>query len=564
MPRVSLRRAVPILATVAAAATLAAGCSDPYSGELLLADAPDPSGQTPDVAIWAVEPGEDADDSTLVAGSALSPLEISTKAKHGQVWVNSLGRVWDGSVLLAYGAESGGVVSWGQPGAEPTELARSPRVDTTVLRRGAYLETAEGCLLAADADDVEQVGDGSCAISTDERWVASWPADGQGLTIRDLRDDSVEQVDDLVVGNAVALGKDARVLAVVRVEGGFQAVVLDATDGSEVGRTDTYDFLDVAELDEKAKGFVLQATDPAGSALLYIDTDAKVTTIDQGFYLVPVINGSEVTYLNYGETLTDSSLRRWSKGDDEPEELITGFIGAGSPDGEHVIVSRETAEGTEFWREHRGTGELRLALTLERAEGDADPSAGGATGIGVPLMQVDGSTVHLQVDGTAGNSYVRIDMDGDKSDVPVESTPGLLLESLDADGTALLTRTSGDAESAEAATEDILVVRPNDKEADVRTTVGRTATNLLHEGVIYLTETSDPTTIRVVSLRATGSDDELRELYSGKQIAGATWPQWGGATRAVFITPRLLIEQAQQAQQAQQQAVDPGAGAAQP
>ena len=71
-------------------------------------------------------------------------------------------------------------------------------------------------------------------------------------------------------------------------------------------------------------------------------------------------------------------------------------------------------------------------VTLDRADGDADPAAGSATGIGVSQMQVRGKVVHLQVDGTETNSYVRIDMSGDKSDVPLTG-PRVLLESLDSD-----------------------------------------------------------------------------------------------------------------------------------
>ena len=42
-------------------------------------------------------------------------------------------------------------------------------------------------------------------------------------------------------------------------------------------------------------------------------------------------------------------------------------------------------------------------------------------------------------------------------------------------------------------------------------------------------------------------------LYTGKQVAGATWPQHGGAVTSVLITPRLLLEQAAQQQQAAQE-----------
>jgi hypothetical protein len=293
---------------------------------------------------------------------------------------------------------------------------------------------------------------------------------------------------------------------------------------------------------------VLQAATGGETELLYVGTDAEVTSIDRGFYLVPVINGAEVTYLRYNEDLATSSVRRWAPGDDEPEDLLTGYVGAGSPDGERVLVSRETAEGTELWREE-SSGELHEVLTLERQGDDADPTSGTSTGIGVSQMLVRGSMVYLQINGASSSSFVRVDMVGSHSDVPVSGERQLLFESLDVDGTALLTRGGGTDQNP---VEDILVVGPRDHEPELRASVGRTAANLIHEGTIYLTDTSDPSKVTVRSVRAAGKDDELEELYVDKQVAGATWPQWGGATRSLFITPRLLVEQAQQSQQQSQ------------
>jgi hypothetical protein len=553
MPRVPHRRL--LLATVALGALGAVGCASSSGGQLLLADAPDPQSGATDIAIYAVDPGEDADRDTVVTSNALSPLEITTTAGEGQVWINSLGRAWDGSVLLAYGAGDSSVVSAGTPGAEQNEIARSTSARTTVLRRGTYVQTAEGCQLATSTTAVDQVGTGNCAISLDERWVASWPLDGQGLTVRDLRDDSTESVDDLQVGNAGVLSADARVLAVTQVADGFQAVVIDADSGDEVGRTETYDFLDLTAIGADADGFVLQAATGGETELLYVDTDAKVTSIDRGFYLVPVINGAEITYLRYNEDLATSSVRRWAPGDDGPEDLLTGYVGAGSPDGERVLVSRETADGTELWREE-GSGELHRVLTLERQGDDADPTSGTSTGIGVSQMLVRGSMVYLQINGASTSSFVRVDMVGDHSDVPISGERQLLFESLDVDGTALLTRGGGTGQNP---VEDLLVVGPRDHEPEQRASVGRTAANLIHEGTIYLTDTTDPSKVTVRSVRATGKDDQVEELYADKQVAGATWAQWGGATRSLFITPRLLVEQAQQSQQQTQ-----GATTAQP
>ena len=548
MPRVPFRRLLPVL--IALTALGAAGCTNPNSGQLLLADAPDPESNATDIAIYAVDPGEQADADTVMTRKALSPLNITTTAGDGLTWVNALGRVWDSSVLMAYGDGESNIVSTGQPGGDQTELARSTQARTTVLRRGTYVQTTEGCELATSADAVDQVGTGNCAISLDERWVASWPTDGTGLTIRDLRHDSTETVDDLDVVNAGVLSADARVLAIVQVADGFQGVVIDATNGEEVGRTDTFEFLDVASIGADAQGFVLSAGSAEGTELLYVDTDGETTKIDSGYYLVPVVNGAEVTYLSYNEDLATSAVRRWAPGDD-PEDLLTGYVGATSPDGEHVLATKETQAGTEFWREDGGTGEMDKVLTLARTGEDADPNSGSGTGVSITQMQVQGSMVYLQVNGATTTSFVRIDMVGDRSDVPIAGADGLLFESLDVDGTALLTRASG---TDAAPTDDVLVVGPHDDEPVLRTTVGRTAANLIHEGTIYLTVTSDPARVTVQSLRSTGKDDTPEELYANKQIAGATWPQWGGATEDIFVTPRLLLEQAQQNQQAQSQA----------
>lgn len=536
------------LAGLAALAVLAAGCSDPYGGQLILADAPSDATTAPDIALYAVDPGEDpADDSTRVAPRALAPREILTTVEHGQIWANPLARNWKGGLLLNFGDGESDLVTAGTAGTELEELARSTTARTTVLRRGALLQTAEGCRLATSPEKVDDLGQGNCAIGLDERWLVSWPLDGRGLTIRDLRTDERRTLDDLQVTNAGVLSKDDRVLAIVRDQEGSRGVLLDARSGDEVGRTEAFEFLDVGLIGHDAKGFVLQAGSQQGSELLHMDTEGTVSRIDAGVYLLPVINGAEVTYLRYDQDLSGSSVRRWTPGEDEPETLLSGYVGAASADGEHVVVSRETAEGTEFWRPERGSGELQRVLTLDRVGGDADPSAGGGTGISVSRMYVHKSTAHLQVDGATTTSYVRIDLKGDHSDAPVEGAAGLVLESIDADGTALLARNVG---TDQAPAEELLVVRPGKDEVDVRARVARTLANVIHEGTIYLTDATDPSEITVKSVRAVGAEEEPEVLYRNRQVAGASWPLWGGATRSLFVTPRLLLEQAQQQQQA--------------
>lgn len=542
-------------AALAGAATIA-GCSNPYSGELLVADAPGPE-STADIRVWSVEPGDELSDDNLAIDNAYGPLAIDTVTADGETWTNGLGRTWQGGNLLAYDLAGEAVVSAGTPGEVADELARSASARTTVLRRGTYVQTAEGCVLATSATAVDEVGAGSCAISQDERWVASWSTTGEGLTIRDLRNDSTETVDGLAVARAAVLAKDARVLAVVVGESGYEAVLIDATDGSEIARSEPYPALDVSTPDPEAEGFVLSAGAEAGNTLLYMDTDGELVTVDQGTLVEPVLNSHEVTYLFYDTTFSTSSLRRWSP-DHEPEVLLEGFVGAGAVDGSRVIATRETPEGTEFYREEAGTGEMHQVLTLPRAADDADPNDGEALGASVSRMLVHGSTVMLQVDGATTSSFVRIDLSGDHSDVPVEHAAGLRLASIDVDGTALLTRQEGDP-AAGAVSTDVMIVRLHDHDPDVRATVGSTSTNLIHEGRIYVTDTSDPEDVRIVSMRSTGKLDR-EVLYSGKQIGGATWPQNGGATTSQLTTPALLVQRAQQQQQAQQAAQQQAGG----
>ena len=566
----SMRRSTPRRSTIlrggalAALVVLGAGCAGTGGGKLLLAEGTPTSPEG--VKIWSAAPGDELDDDNLVVASAQRPGSISTRLEDGTTWVNGLGRSWKGSDLLAYADASATNLISTEPGGTPDELASAPNLQTTVLRRGAYVRTSDGCLLATSATDTEEVGSGSCTISSDERWVVSWTGtDGEGpsVTIRDLRHDRDEEVDlDGRVVNAVVLASGARVLVVVEAPDGFQGVVLDATDGSEVGRTEAYPYLDVATVGAEATGFVIITTTPAttdpvssggssDTSLAYVDADAKVETIDSGYYLVPVDTGSTITYLSYGAELADSSVREWSPGDDEPEVLLEGQVGAGTADG-RLIVLREVAAdgdrsaGVELWRPD-ATHHLEKVATVPAPEGALGIEEGGS-GASVSRAWVRGSMLYLQLDQDSASSFVRIDMTGDHSDVPVENVERLLLESLDADGTALLTR--GDEQAGDEA---ILIVRPHDHEAEERARFTSTGLNLIHEGVIYVTSVSgsnDAPEVSVHSLRAAG---ELRQelLWKDRQIAGATWPEQNGATVTSITTVGSLIAQQQQAQQQQ-------------
>ena len=573
------------------------GCSGAAKNKLLVADASGASAEG--VKIWAAAPGDDLDDDNLVTDAAVSPASIATRLDDGTTWVNGLGRDWSDTTLLSYAGPSNFQLLSSQPGGDATQLAQSTSLQPTVIRRGVYVRTAEGCVLATDSTSTEQIGSGACSISSDERWVVSWPGTATtaqaaadpavaALTIRDLRhDDDLEIADLGTVTNAVALAADARVFAVVQTgDGGYQGVVLDATDGSEVGRTEVFPYLDVSTLGAESTGFViLTSTEQGNSTLSYVDTDADVTEIEAGFYLVPVGNDGEVTYLSFAtDGISDSAVRSWSPGDDEPETLLTGQVGAGTADGELVIIREVSAEENaaggapapengapmdgdsedgeatgptvEFWRPgsaHRLTRVLSIPAPADTTSFDD-----GGAGATVSKVWVRGDTAYLQVDHTTVSSFVRIDLTGDHSDAPIQNSEGLLLESLDADGTALLTVAGGEGE-------DILVVGPHSEEPVVRGSFARTALNLIHEGVIYVTEVSgsdDAPTLSVRSIRSTGNrDPEL--LWEDRQLAGATWPEQNGATTTSITTIGSIIAAQQAAAEAQQDAAGAtGAGTA--
>ncbi len=181
-----------------------------------------------------------------------------------------------------------------------------------MLRRGALLQTAEGCRLATSPEKVDDLGQGNCAVGLDERWLVSWPLDGRGLTIRDLRTDERRTLDDLQVTNAVCSARTTGCSRSCGTRRAAAACCSTPASGDEIGRTEAFEFLDVGLIGHDAEGFVLQAGSQQGSELLHMDTEGTVSRIDAGVYLLPVINGAEVTYLRYDQDLSGSSVRRWT------------------------------------------------------------------------------------------------------------------------------------------------------------------------------------------------------------------------------------------------------------
>ena len=484
-----------------------------------------------------MEPGDELTDSALVSSGALEPLGVTTLESDGLTWFNQFGRTWQGDTLLAYRSERSSVVTAGTPGAKQLTMAATNDgpLQAVVLQRGVAVVTQDGCSLATEVTEAKPVGEGSCQISDDERWVVSWPGTPGALTIRDLRNDSTRKVTGIETNAAVVLSRDARSLAVINDGDGVKARVIDNRDGSTVAETDTYQRMQPLPGTAGATGFVALAQAGDTIELLWISTDGKVSVIDSGIYMLPVQVTGQVTYLRLDEDPTKDSVRRWSPGG-EPETLLTGRVGASSPTPDSLLVTRDTDDGVEFFRS-APSGELEKVLTL-----DADTEQGSL----IANMYVQQDVALLQVSTGMTTSFVRIDLKGDGSDAPIQNRQYLLLESVDVDGTALLTGADGPDEG-----EQILVVGPHDDSATVRARADSTGANLIHEGVVYWTDQTQSGDISVRSVRAAGDKDET-VLYKNRQIAGATWPQNNGATEGTVVS-RAAVTQSQQQQQSQSQ-----------
>lgn len=523
-----------------------AGCTGTGTGRLLLAEdtsgSSDSSAASPSsTSIWAVEHGEDPSDDNRIASDVSSPLYINTVRTDGTLARDLLATQWDGSILSSF--VQGGTTytaSVGEPGATATTIASSDsQVQSNVLTRGVYVATAEGCTLARTADDVEEIGAGLCQVSEDERWVVSWPADGGELTIRDLRTGKVRTVEG-VTTSAVALGHGSSVLAVQHGDDGSQGVVIDATSGKVVGRTDTFDDLQAMPVSPGSTGFVVlaasqsQAATVESTSLLWVDTDGSVRVVDRGALMLPVLTDSEVTYVHFGGQETGSdSIRRWDSSSSERTTLLKGAVGAAAVTGSTIVATKDTADGVEVYRS-TARGDLELATTVP---GDATD---GST-VSAVLRLGSTSLMVVTVDGLS--SLARVDLSGDDSDVPVKGWVKMIVEGVDTDGTALVTG----AASTSAEQESIGVVTPRSDAFVERTTADRTGLNLIHEGVIYVTDQTTDGELTVRSVRAQGDLDAER-LYSGYQLTGATWPTDNGATRSTLISRVAVLSQQQQQQ----------------
>lgn len=217
-----------------------------------------------------------------------------------------------------------------------------------------------------------------------------------------------------------------------------------------------------------------------------------------------------------------------------------------------VDASGRTGAQLEFWR--MASGEEFTKVLSVTAAADSQPVQQGGSAVVVDRAWVRNNMAYMQVTSGTTSSIVRVDMIGDHSDAPMQNLSGLRLDSLDVDGTALITLKGADSNK-----ESIQVLGPHDDEPVERASFAQTASNLIHEGEIYVTEVTgdrteasgDAPDLAVVSFRSTGNLDQ-KLLWKDRQIAGATWPEQNGATATQFITVGALIKSQQEAQQAQQ------------
>ncbi len=556
--------AVGLISVFGLAATACAGTGG-HGGQLLIAEDTSGSGSgqpstSANTSIWAVSAGEQPSDDNRLGTDVSGPLYINDLQPDGGVVRNLLASEWSGSILSAF-VRSGtsAQVTLGNPGTKQAELASSSeQVQPSVLRRGIYIATSDGCKLARSADDVADIGTGLCAMSEDERWVVSWPAKGGELTIRDLRKDTTRTVKG-VTTDAVVLGHGATVLAVQQSEDGARGVVIDATSGKVVGSTDAFDSLRPMPIGANSTGFVALATSTSaaatveGSQLLWIDTDATVRVIDRGTFMLPVQSDSTVTYVHFGgQSAGSDSIRRWDSGSGERTTLLSGAVGATAVRSDMIVATKDTDAGVEIYRSN-GNDQLERVTTVPLSSaGGAGASGGGGAGAGAGatdsavdrIITLDNTTfVSITVDGVT--SLVRVDLAGDGSDVPIKGWASMLLDGVDSDRTALVTG----AKSATATVESIGVVTPGSDTFTERSTARQTGLNLIHEGVIYLTDRNTDGELIIRTVRAQG-EPRPEILWTGYQLAGSTWPTDNGGTQSTLISRVAVL--AQQSQQARQ------------
>ncbi|MBS1837317.1 MAG: hypothetical protein JST64_06420 [Actinobacteria bacterium] len=547
------RRRIGILAAAAAASTLIlTACSGSNGRLLVVADTTGVDATTASTDVWAVDPGEQPSSTNRVASEVTRPLSINVVNDDGTMARDTLGTAWSNATLLSFQDLRGrSLTTVGHPGSRSTTIsADNGPLQTSILRRGVFVATQDRCVLARSEAETERVGSGLCQVSEDERWVVAWPAQGGRLSIRDLRTGKVRTVGG-TTADAVALGRGTSVLAVQETAGGKQGIVVDATTGKVTGRTPVFQEMRAIPVTAESTGFTALAVGSLGASptdadaaagetqLLWIDTSAKVQVVDRGALMLPLHTDTAVTYVRLGNAQAGSdSIRRWDSSSGSRTVLLSGRVGAAAAGADGIVATRDTEHGVELYRSNtHGTLDHVTTLRVDASQG---------SNVGRVLTSGDATWMEISVGGTM--AIARIDLVGNDSAVPIRGWAQLSLGGLDADGTALITG----YRTTQSQHLTVGVVTPSGNRYAERITANADGLNLIHDGVIYVTDRADDGTLRVRSVRAQGRPAPTL-LYRGLSVGGATWPTDNGATVSTLISRQAVM-------QAQRPASSSGAG----
>jgi len=539
-----------------------AACGSANGHQLVVAGG---SNQSTGLNLYAVDPGEKVANTAIVASGVTGPSEISVVGTDGTIQRNDVATSWAGQALVAATNGQNTLVTAAVPGERPTLLSKVGQARTTVLDRGVFVENQNGCTLTSSNGATEVVGAGRCSMSTDQRWVASWPFNGGDLRIRDLRGSKATKVPNLKVqGTAVALGRDARVVAEVAVGTSVRLVMVDGTNGKVIGRsTPAQAILRLDPKTEGAPGVVATVRTQTSTELWFMDTDGTTTMIDRAGLLLNVSTNRAITYLRYGDQLDSGAVIQRSD-DGHVERLLRGKVGVGAAGAESLVLTRESKKGLEFFTTGTHSGHLRKLLTLPAqtkrpaaAPADLGPVGNDAV---VDTFFTHEDQVWIAVTTGETQSLVRLDLTGDESIALLPHWRLAAINAIDEDGTALVSAVEPASAAQANPTRNavqLVTIGAQAESPTVRLQLARPTQGLIHNGTIYLAGSGGE--IPLVSTIERGENTQ-KLLYRNVQLAGALWPNQGGATTSTLVTPGLLTKQAQESQGAQQQGGGSAAG----
>ncbi|MFM7068015.1 MAG: hypothetical protein ACKOYM_01020, partial [Actinomycetes bacterium] len=491
--------------------------------------------------IFAVEPGARPDRSNVVASGLAGGNSITTVTGNGVIRRDQVGRAWAGTALIAGNDGANALVTSAAPGDTPTVLHSRGQAQTTVLERGVFVQTADRCTLTAPKGRPVTVGRGQCNVSDDERWVASWPADGGRLTVRDLRSNqrSVVARNVRVATTGVALSRDARVLVdEAATVGTARLALVDATSGEVVRRSRAV--RQVGRIDPKsegAPGFAVTVQSGDETELWFVDTDGGVTVIDRGPAILVVSTRGAITYIRYNAFLSSGTVVRRTD-DGGRQVLLRGRVGGGPAGAEHVVLTRETRRGVEFWSTESAGGTVERLVTVPPPAG-ASPD-GNDLGAVIQEFLTIGDVAWLTLTTGQNMSLVRLHLAEGHGRAVLANRAFVALNAVDTDGTALVTAAArpGNRQGVE-----MLSIRATADRPTVRLRLDQPIAALIHDDVVYFASSDGDTPI-VNQIPA--RSDAATVLYRNVQLAGSLWPNSGGATTSTLVTPGLLAQQAQQ------------------